>query len=179
MAGTTYIWPTLYPIESSWRRTPLSSVWLERMLLKPLLMHAMLFGASVHLDVLRGQGAVVHNSKRLFHKLQTIRLLGAQLRELPRDGLDEIILSILALGTNEIETISNNRSGYQRSPFQSPLTEAQWLSVYGNMSQVKAHTVAVRSLVNVRGGLEKIELEGLAETLCLYVAIPKTLSLND
>lgn len=173
------MWPTLYPIDSSGRRTPLSSVWLERMLLRPLLMHAMLFGASVHLDVLRGQGGAVHNPKRLFHKLQTIRLLGAQLQELPRDGLDEIILSILALGTNEIETISNSRRAYQRSPFQSPLTDAQWLSVYGNMSQVEAHVVALRSLVNARGGIEEIELEGLAETLCLYAPVPMSPSPND
>jgi len=129
-------------------------------------MHTLLFGALAHQAALRGLGAAAHDSKRLFHKIQTIRLLNVQLQEPSRDGLDEAILSILTLGANEIETISSDKRGDPRPPFQSSLAGSQWLSVYGKIFFVKAHLVAIRSLVHVRGGLEKIALEGLAEILC-------------
>jgi hypothetical protein len=83
--------------------------------------------------------------------------------------LDDVILAVLALGTNEVETMVNNARYQARSPFNSPMSSAQWLDVYGSMNSVPAHVFAMRSLVRRRGGLEKIELHGLAAILSLLV----------
>jgi hypothetical protein len=132
-------------------------------------MHALLFGAAVHMDILRRPRINLDNPIRLYHKVQTMKLLKEGLRRPEKMPLDDVILSILALGTNEVETMVKNTSHQTRSPFNSPLSSAQWLDVYGSMSSVPAHVIAMRSLVGRRGGLESIKLHGLAEVLSLLV----------
>ena len=117
------------------------------------------------MDVLRSPRINLNDPVRLFHKVQTMRLLKEELRILGTSDPDELILAVLALGTNEVETMIDNMKPKTRSPFNSPLSSSQWLDVYGSMSHIKAHTLAMRSLVDHRGGLEKIQLEGLAEVL--------------
>lgn len=51
------------------------------------------------------------------------------------------------------------------SPFNSPLRKAQWLNVYGNFTHVPEHLAAVMELLSLRGGLESLELYGLAEII--------------
>jgi hypothetical protein len=130
-------------------------------------MHALLFGASVHLDVLQSPRPLLNNPIRLFHKVQTMRLMSEELKSTEKTlgSLDEVILAVLALGTNEFETIGKNMKEKVRSPFNSPLSSSQWLDVYGSIVHVPVHTTASRSLVNRRGGLQNIQLDSLAEVL--------------
>jgi hypothetical protein len=128
-------------------------------------MHAMLFGGAVHVDVLRSPRINLNSPVRLFHKVQTMRLLKEELKNPDMSDPDELILAVLTLGANEVETVMDNIKPKTRPPFNSPLSSSQWLDVYGSMSHIKAHTLAMRSLVDRRGGLEKIRLEGLAEVL--------------
>jgi hypothetical protein len=128
-------------------------------------MHAMLFGGAVHMDILRSPRISLNNPVQLFHKVQTLRLLKEELKNPGMSDPDELILAALTLGANEVETMMDNIKPKTQSPFNSPLSSTQWLDVYGNMSHIKAHTLAMRSLVDLRGGLEKIKLEGLAEVL--------------
>jgi hypothetical protein len=127
----------------------------------------MLFGAQVHLDVLRGPQMNIENPIRLYHKIQTMRLLKEELENPEEVRLDDVILAILALSANEIETVANNIKQKIQSPFHSPLTSVQWLDVYGKISHIKAHVLAMRCLVDQKGGLESIKLEGLAEVVAL------------
>jgi hypothetical protein len=129
----------------------------------------MMFGAAVHMDVLRRPRINLDNPIRLFHKVHTMKLLKEELQSPDKVLLDDVILAVLALGTNEVETMVNNMRYQPRSPFNSPLRSAQWLDVYGSMSGVPEHVTAMRSLVARRGGLENIELDGLAEILSLLV----------
>ena len=119
------------------------------------------------MDVSRSPRLSLDNPLRLYHKVQTMRLLKEELKSPEKTPLDEVLLAVLCLATNEVETIVNNIKQKIRSPFNSPLTSAQWLDVYGSITHIHAHTLAMRSLVARRGGLEKIELEGLAEILSL------------
>jgi len=121
----------------------------------------MLFGGAVHMDVLRNPRAALSNPVRLFHKVQTMRLLKEELKNPDLSDLDELILAVLTLGASEVEKMKPKT----QSPFNSPLSSSQWLNVYGSMPKIEAHTLAMRSLVGHRGGLEKIRLEGLAEVL--------------
>jgi hypothetical protein len=96
-----------------------------------------------------------------------MRLIKEELKSPEKTPLDEVLLAVLCLAANEIETVENHMKKKIRSPFNSPLTSAQWLDVYGSITHIPAHTIAMRSLVSRRGGLERIELEGLAEVLSL------------
>lgn len=127
----------------------------------------MLFGAAVHKDVLRSPKQSLNNPIRLYHKVQTMKLLKEELKHPETASLDDMLLSILTLGCNEVELIVNVKGITLKSPFNSPMTSTQWLDVYGSISHVPAHTVAMRSLVEKRGGLEGIELNGLAEVIQL------------
>lgn len=148
--------------------TTMAAAWFEKATERPIVMHALLFGGAVHLDILRDPQRSIENPIRLFHKVQTMRLLKESLQNSEKIPLDDIILAVLALGTNEIETMANSSlKDSMHSPFNSPLASVQWIDVYGRISPVHAHTVAMRSLVARRGGLEKIELLGLAEILSL------------
>ena len=163
--AVTTIWPGFQIRGSRGRELP--SAWLARVYQNPIAMHALLYGAAVHMDVLRRPRLKLDNPVRLYHKVQTMKLLKEELRHPDNMPLDDVILAALALGTNEVETMINNTKSQARSPFNSPLVSAQWLDIYGSMSSVPTHAVAMRSLVRRRGGLEKIELYGLAAILSL------------
>jgi hypothetical protein len=94
-----------------------------------------------------------------------MRLLTEELKNPDASDPDELILAILTLGASEVETMMDKLKLKTRSPFNSPLSCSQWLDVYGSMSHIKEHTLAMRSLVDRQGGLEKVRLEGLAEVL--------------
>jgi hypothetical protein len=129
-------------------------------------MHALLFGGSVHRDMLKNPRLTLDNPLRLFHKVQTMRLLKESLKKPREVAIDDLILAVLALSTNEVETMATN-TNKMAPPFNSPLGSNQWLDVYGRISFVQAHTTALRSLVARRGGLEMIEFDGLAEVVSL------------
>lgn len=117
------------------------------------------------MDVLRSPRINLNNPVRLFHKVQTMRLLKEELKNPGMSDPDELILAVLSLGVNEVETMMGNMKPKTQSPFNSPLSSSQWLDVYGSMSRIDAHTIAMRSLVDRRGGMEKIQLRGLPEVL--------------
>jgi hypothetical protein len=129
-------------------------------------MHALLFGAAVNMDALRSPQSRNDNPIRLYHKVQTLRLVNDELKSGRETSLDELILAVLTLGSNEVETSANTR-GNIRSPFNSPLSSTQWLNVFGGISDQAEHTSAVKTLVARRGGLENIQIDGLAEVLSL------------
>jgi hypothetical protein len=166
-AATTVLWPAFRPRGTSDDLPNIPAAWLLAINSRPVTMHSMLFGAQVHLDVLRGPQMNINNPIRLYHKIQTIRLLKEELEHIERASLDDVILAILALSTNEIETITNNIKEKIQSPFHSPLTSVQWLDVYGSISHIKAHVLAIHRLIDQRGGLESIKLDGLAEVVAL------------
>ncbi|KUJ19512.1 uncharacterized protein LY89DRAFT_780437 [Mollisia scopiformis] len=175
----TVLWHGLRPQGDSGTITSLGAAWLEKTNERPIVMHAMLFGAQVHLDVLRSPRLSLDNPVRLYHKVQTVRLLKDELKHPENIPIDDIILAILTLSANEVETVANNAvEDKVRSPFNSPLANTQWLDVYGSITHLAAHTTAMRTLVARRGGLEKIELEGLAEVLSFSDILGATQSLK-
>lgn len=111
----------------------------------------------------------IESPVRLYHKIQTIRLLKDELEHPEKICLDDVILAVLALSANEIETVANNVKERVQSPFHSPLKSVQWLDVYGSISHIKAHVEAMRALIDQRGGLKQIQLDGLADVVALFV----------
>jgi hypothetical protein len=96
-------------------------------------MHALLFGASVHLDVLQSPRPLLNNPIRLFHKVQTMRLMNEELKSTEKTlgSLDEVILAVLALRTNEFETIGKNMKEKVRSHSTRPFLALSGLMFMG------------------------------------------------
>jgi len=162
--AVTLLWPGFRPNPTR-SDSNIASAWLQKVTERPIVMHAMIFGGAAHMDVLRNPQSFLYNPTRLFHKVQTMKLLKESLKTPETIPLDDIILTVLCLGSNEVETMALNTGQQLPSPFNSPLTSLQWLDVYGRIAHVQAHTDGMRSLVARRGGLDKIELVGLAEVL--------------
>ena len=78
---------------------------------------------------------------------------------------DVLILCVLCMATNKLE--NSLWEDVKESPFRSPLRSLQWLDVYGRLSPHPVHQAGLRQLVSLRGGLEKIELPGVASTIAL------------
>lgn len=92
--------------------------------------------------------------------------MNEELQSPRHENLDNILLGVLALSTNEAEPdLPYPVINY--TPFDPPFVDAQWLSVYGAVMQNKAHVAGLVELVKIRGGLDKIEWPGLAATISL------------
>jgi hypothetical protein len=141
--------------------SPLSKAWFTSGLRTPLLFHALVYSGSNHLDFMRFSNIFPNAPKPLSHKLIVIQKLNEALSDPSQASRDEIILAILILASQEV-FLSKKGS---RSPFNSPLRSLGWLNVYGHFKFVPQHVKAVGEIVSMRGGLETLELNGLAEII--------------
>jgi hypothetical protein len=138
--------------------------------------HSLLLGVLAYQTMIRAMAGVTpsraENSRRLYHKLQTIRLVNEQLSHVDEDSfnefqLDGLIFGICGLGSHEIEPdlIRCGKSLVRRAPFQAPLAEGGLLSYYGAVKHDPTHLAALKSLIERRGGLETLKTGNLAEVL--------------
>lgn len=93
-------------------------------------------------------------------EVEAISLINQAIQDPARALTDAVILSVLSLATNRVDNSVFGKES--RTPFQPPLRNLQWLDVYGKLSPNPVHMKGLAQLVMLRGGLEKIELPGLA-----------------
>ncbi|KAK5031560.1 hypothetical protein LTR13_007549 [Exophiala sideris] len=100
---------------------------------------------------------------RLSHKTETIKLVNQQLRSLDGPASDALIMAvaILAIHGSRDETV------HPEVHPPSPLASAQNVHVYGNMINDEQHTQAILVLIEQKGGLESLELFGMADIMAL------------
>lgn len=100
---------------------------------------------------------------RLSYQTQAIRLINEQLQHLRGPPSDALLVSILILGAHgaNLDAVCD-----QPHP-QSPLATAQLLDFYGSMKFEAQHMHALRVLVKLKGGLEAIRMDALADTILL------------
>lgn len=123
--------------------------------------HALVFASSIHLDFLRSSQIYPNKPVSLSHKLVVMREINKSLSDPDVALRDEVILAILILASHEVANVAV----VKESPFISPLRSAQWLNVYSTIMYVPEHVKAVLELVALRGGLENIRMNGLAEVI--------------
>jgi hypothetical protein len=161
LPAVTCFLPGLTPDEAAPSEVdPLSKAWFTSSLRTPLLFHALIYVGSNHLDFMRWSNIFPNAPEPLSHKLIVIQKLNQALSD-PHQALrDEIILAILILASEVF--ISKKGNG---SPFNSPLRSLRWLNMYGNYKPVPQHVKALADIITMRGGLETLELYGLAEII--------------
>ena len=161
VVAITYLVPGLVPDGYNRAVSPVSKAWFSNGLESPILFHALVFAGSIHLDFLRTSNIYPNSPQALSHKVVVIQKLREIMSNPEQARRDEVILAILVLSSHE----SMDSSQVGRNPFNSPLKKVQWLNVYGNITYVPEHMKAVMELLSIRGGIEKLELHGLAECI--------------
>ena len=90
-------------------------------------------------------------------------LINEQLQHPESFPSDALLVSILVLAVHGPKPDAM----YEHSHPRSPLATTQNLDFYGNMTFVAAHMQALYILVKQRGGLDAIDMHGLADTIVL------------
>ncbi|KAJ5082673.1 hypothetical protein N7532_011716 [Penicillium argentinense] len=97
--------------------------------------------------------------------------------QIPAEAVtDSIILCVLCMATNKVEAPMWKH--VQESVFQAPLRSLQWLDIYGRLSPHLIHQAGLVQLINLRGGLERIELPGLAAIIAYSSVLGASRSLS-
>jgi hypothetical protein len=160
-----YLLPGLIPDEvPNWGTKTANSTsmaMISAALESPLLFDAMIFTAICHRNILYSSKSCPNSPQALPYKLRVIQRLKKLVSNTNEAVRDEFIWGIMALAFNE----SINVTTEKRRPFNTPLREARWINVYGNVEAVPEHMKAVLDIIALRGGINNLKLRGLAEIL--------------
>ncbi|KAJ0420379.1 hypothetical protein BJY00DRAFT_138173 [Aspergillus carlsbadensis] len=159
------LWPGLTPGPSG---TNVQS-WFPLGVTDPVLFTAFLFGSLSHMRVQALKGWIPRHVFRLRQQrllehveMETVRLVSREMSNPSRAVCDAMIWSVVCMAHNKAEDDVN---GLPDIPFTAPMQRLQWLDVYGCLRPNLIHIGGLIQMVNLRGGIEKIELPGLASVI--------------
>ncbi|KOC16978.1 hypothetical protein AFCA_010373 [Aspergillus flavus] len=167
---TSVLWPTLTPGAS---RSDVSALnWFPLMMSEPTLMTAITFGSLSHqrvqwLNRWIPDGAFREREQQLLKvcEMETIELINQEMKKPGRAISNAVILSVMCMAHNATD-ISEERQ-FRHIPFTAPMRRLQWIDVYGSLRPNLVHVQGLISMINLRGGLEAIDLPGLAPVVSL------------
>ncbi|KIV80502.1 hypothetical protein PV11_07998 [Exophiala sideris] len=158
-------WPNTIPIKSKAVINPVQSAWLKCAMQWPVVFHAFIYATTLHLLNASNGRELIQSGPliRLSHKTETIKLVNQQLRSLDGPASDALIMAVAILAIHG----SRDETEYPEVHPPSPLASAQNVHVYGNMINDEQHTQAILLLIEQKGGLESLELFGMADIMAL------------
>ncbi|KAK2748305.1 hypothetical protein FQN57_000963 [Myotisia sp. PD_48] len=152
-----------------WGREAAAENWLPRAMGNPALFTAFLYGAAGHMQTRKRlesaqmvQQTREEKLEQIVCETETIKQLNKMMKDPSQVCSDEVILAVLCMAFNRIDY-----SGWtlaDPSP-KAPLRNLQWLDVYGGLSLNDHHVKGLMALIQTKGGLDKMKMPGLAETL--------------
>ncbi|KAE8148079.1 hypothetical protein BDV25DRAFT_131532 [Aspergillus avenaceus] len=174
---TSILWPTLTP---GAKRTDVSALnWFPLMMSEPTLMTAITFGSLSHQRVQWvnkwiPDGAFRDREQQLLRvcEMETIELINQEMKKPGRAISNAVILSVMCMAHNATD-ISEERQ-YRPSPFSAPMRRLQWIDVYGSLRPNLVHVHGLITMINMRGGLDAIDLPGLAPVVSLSDVVTST-----
>ncbi|KAL4994722.1 hypothetical protein BDV10DRAFT_145581 [Aspergillus recurvatus] len=168
------LWPGLTPGPSG---TNMKS-WFPMSLSDPTLYTAFLFGSLSHMRVQALNGWI---PRRMFHarrhrmlesvEMETIRLVSREINNPSRAFCDAVIWSVVCMAHNKAE---GDLTDHPPSPFTAPMQRLQWLGVYGSLRPNLVHIGGLIQMVNLRGGIDEIQLPGLAAVISFSDVVTST-----
>lgn len=139
---------------------------------EPTLMTAITFGSLSHqrvqwLNRWIPDGAFREREQQLLKvcEMETIELINQEMKKPGRAISNAVILSVMCMAHNATD-ISEERQ-FRHIPFTAPMRRLQWIDVYGSLRPNLVHVQGLISMINLRGGLEAIDLPGLAPVVSL------------
>jgi hypothetical protein len=159
MAAVTTMWPLLLPRDI--REDPTAD-WIPSALAHSVLFSACIYGSAVHLHSRGLDISCIDFRKILGSEQETISALNSLLQDPAQAVQDEVILTVLTLTFNRNE--AKNSVISDPDP-QRPLQDLQWLRLYSSLPVNHTHVNGLAMLLELKGGLDKIHLPGLAALL--------------
>lgn len=170
--GLSTIWPFLTPSSPSGSGIAANSTWFPLSLTDSTLFTAFLFSSMSHKCIRWRNRSIPDGAFKPpdFRALQmieieAINLINKAIQDPSRAASDAVILSVLCMAHNPTYCSPQNVS--PSTPFAAPLQRLQWLEVFGNSAPNIVHVRGLMQMIMLRGGVEKIELPGLASILSL------------
>ncbi|KAL3479056.1 hypothetical protein BJX99DRAFT_222937 [Aspergillus californicus] len=159
------LWPGLTPGPSG---TNMQS-WFPMSLSDSTLSTAFLFGSLSHMRVQVLNGWIPRHlfqarQQRLLEQveLETIKLVSREMNDPSRAVCDAMIFCVVCMAHNKAD---ENVAALNSSPFTAPMQRLQWLDVYGSLRPNLVHIGGLVQMVNLRGGIDKIQLPGLSSII--------------
>lgn len=153
--------PSLLPQVSAGQANPIAVEWTRIALSSPALFHTWLHGAAVHAQAIQGRPLGESRDVQLSY-FQAIEALNEAMHDPTKALADENILAVSGLASYAIDvTIDSNR----KVPSQGPLKNLRGLDVYSALTTVPEHARGLATLVELKGGLDRIRTPGIASTI--------------
>lgn len=153
----------------AWTKEDAANAWLPRAMSNKALYTAFLYGAAGHMQTRKRLECAQVAPQTREEKLEqiicesvTIKQLNKLMKDPSQSTCDEIILAVLCMAFNRIDYSGWNTPD---SWPKAPLRNLQWLDVYGGLSLNDQHIKGLLALIESKGGIDKVELPGLAETI--------------
>jgi hypothetical protein len=129
------------------------------------LFHAFMYGAAWYSYITRGPQENRHGLQEMeLTYAGAIHELNEEMKCPVKACSDENIMAVLIMG-HKNPGPAPSRTG--KLPAQAPLKGLQSLDIYGKSDLVPMHVLGLKKLVELRGGVENIELDGLATIVSL------------
>ncbi|KAL4948980.1 hypothetical protein BDW69DRAFT_175378 [Aspergillus filifer] len=172
------LWPGLTPGPSG---TNMQS-WFPMSLSDPTLFTAFLYGSLSHMRVQALNSWIprhIFNGRhqRLLEtvEMETIKMVSREMDNPDRAVCDAMIFSVVCMAHNKA---FDNPTALKSTPFTAPMQRLQWLDVYGSLPPNLVHIGGLIKMVNLRGGIDKIELPGLASIISFSDLVTSTTFLS-
>jgi hypothetical protein len=163
------VWPNLMPSSAHRGIHPSAKDWYSLSTSNSTLLIAMLFGSFVHkrTNWLLGRGDFGLADIRMIQmcEVESIRNINRAIQDPSQATSDAVILSVVCLANNRYEERTSQYTDH--SPFHAPLRSLQWIDIYGSLFPNPVHEAGLVQLIALRGGLEEIQLPGLAAVISL------------
>ena len=142
--------------------------WFLEFCKTPLIFHVSHLAGAVHHDILVSQTAWSESPDVLLHKTKAIQMVNEQLSHLStlnHAALDRLIFTITTLSRHELEP--KHLKTNEALLFSPQIPLANGMKLLGRLNcGAQARTVLVQ-LINSQGGLERLQIPGLANIIAL------------
>ncbi|KIW19988.1 hypothetical protein PV08_00563 [Exophiala spinifera] len=172
--ATKVFWPEFDPGADPADSPFVANSWVAHIAEEPLLIHAFLWAASLHLNirsrtVTRARGILKHGDL-------LIQGLTAELSTPARATRDAVLLAILSLHPQvDSATVA---SRFSIEGFSPPLRDLQSIDVYTRLPFVPSHGAALVNFIKLRGGLDKLNMPGLGSLMQYTDILSSTMHLQ-
>ncbi|OKL55807.1 hypothetical protein UA08_08836 [Talaromyces atroroseus] len=161
----------MLPQDTSPESPKISDIWLSSALRSPALLSAFLYGTLSHEFVLERMQSGTPSRERRQKLLQimvaeneSIRRINQALQDPASQKTDELLMAVFFMGYSRYDEAIFSPG---RDPHKSPLNDIQWANIYSYLDYDEVHVMGLIRLLEIRGGIDAIRLNGLAEMMSL------------
>lgn len=161
----------MLPQDTSAGAPKVSDIWTSSALRSPALLSAFLYGTLSHEFVLERMQSGMPSRQRRQKMLQimvaeseSIRRINEALQDPAAQKTDELLMAVFLMGYSRYDEAVFSPG---RETHKSPLNDMQWANIYSYLDYDEVHVMGLIRLLEIRGGIDAIKLNGLAEMMSL------------